>query len=178
MLCKARHYINNNDLKTLYYAIFSSHLIYGSQIWGQVSNVFNNKIFKLQNRALRIISFSDFRADSKPLYANLNILKLSDQIILQNCLFVHDALSNISPICFQEYFKQTRETHLINTRGANLGCLFVSHSSTVKYGLNSITNKCISNWNSITIKFNLDLLSLSRHQLKSNIKLYFAQSYL
>ena len=68
MLCKARHYITTNDLKTLYFAIFSSHLIYGCQIWGQCTNVFNKKVFKLQNRALRIISFSDFRADSNPLY--------------------------------------------------------------------------------------------------------------
>ena len=51
MLCKTRHYIPAEDLKTLYYAIFSSHLIYGCQIWGQVTNTFNQKMFKLQNRA-------------------------------------------------------------------------------------------------------------------------------
>ena len=178
MLCKARHYITNDDLKTLYHAIFSSHLIYGCQIWGQITNVFNQKIFKLQNRALRIISFSDFRADINPLFTNLNILKLKDQIVLQNCLFVHDALSNASPICFQEYFKQTRVIHTLNTKSANLGCLFVTHSGTVRYGLNSITNKCISNWNDITKKFNLDLFSLTRYKLKTNLKLYFVQSYL
>ena len=32
MLCKARYYINNDDLVTLYYAIFSSHLISGGSI--------------------------------------------------------------------------------------------------------------------------------------------------
>ena len=116
MLCKAHHHITNDDLKTLYYAIFSSHLIYGCQIWGQTTNVYNQKIFKLQNRALRIISFSDFSADCNPLYASLNIIKLEDQIVLQNCLFVHDALSNVSPICFQEYFKHTREIHSSNTK--------------------------------------------------------------
>ena len=178
MLCKARHYITNDDLKTLYYAIFSSHLIYGCQIWGQTTNVFNQKIFKLQNRALRIISFSDFSADCNPLYASLNIIKLEDQIILQNCLFVHDALSNVSPICFQEYFKHTREIHSANTKSARLGCLFVTHSGTVRYGLNSITNKCISNWNDITKKFNIDLFTLKRYRLKYNLKLYFGQSYL
>ena len=125
MLCKARHYITNDDLRT-YYAIFSSDLIYGCQIWGQTTNVYNQKIFKLQNRALRIISFSDFSADCNPLYASLNIIKLEDQIVLQNCLFVHDALSNVSPICFQEYFKHTREIHSSNTKSARLGCLFVT----------------------------------------------------
>ena len=100
MLCKARHYINNDDLVTLYYAIFSSHLIYGSQIWGQYINTFNTKIFKLQNRALRIISFSNFRADCNPLYSNLKILKLGDLKVLQNCSFVHDTLKKLSPSCF------------------------------------------------------------------------------
>ena len=49
MLCKARHYVQKDDLRTLYFAIFSSHLIYASQIWGQVTNTFNRKNFKLQN---------------------------------------------------------------------------------------------------------------------------------
>ena len=80
MLCKTRHYIPSDDLKTLYYAIFSSHLIYGCQIWGQVTNSFNQKIFNLQERALRIISFSDFGADCNPLYKNLKIIKLRDHI--------------------------------------------------------------------------------------------------
>ena len=99
MLSKARHCIQFDDLKDLYYAIFSSHLIYGSQIWDQNVNTFNNKVFNLQNRALRIISFYDFRSASNPLYAILKVLKLKYQIALQNCLFVHDALSKASPIC-------------------------------------------------------------------------------
>ena len=47
MLRKARHYINFDDLKNLYYAIFSSHLSYGCQIWGQQINTFNQKVFKV-----------------------------------------------------------------------------------------------------------------------------------
>ena len=37
MLCKARHYISSDELRTLYYAIFSSHLN-ACQIWGQLTN--------------------------------------------------------------------------------------------------------------------------------------------
>ena len=47
MLAKARHYITKDDLKSLYFAICSSHLTYGSQIWGQVINSFNQRIFKI-----------------------------------------------------------------------------------------------------------------------------------
>ena len=177
MLCKARHYISKDDLKILYYAIFSSHLMYGCQIWGQTLNSFNQKIEKLQNRALHIITFSDFQAASNPLYANLKILKLADQIKLQNCLFVHDALSKISPICFHNYFSLTNTIHSLHTKSSKLGCLYVTNSNTVTYGLNSITNKCISIWNDITKKFNYDLLNVKRFQLKRKIKVHFTHSY-
>ena len=177
MLCKARHYIPNEDLKALYYAIFSSHLIYGCQIWGQVTNNFNRKIFKLQNRALRIITFSDFRAESYPLYSTLKILKLEDQIVLQNCVFVYDTLNGTAPACFDTYFKRTEEIYSLSTKSSTLGCLYVSHSDTVRYGTNSITNKCISNWNNVTRTLNLDLLSLSRSQLKYILKKHFTDSY-
>ena len=177
MLCKARHYINLDDLKTLYYAIFSSHLIYGCQIWGQHINTFNKKAFKLQNRALRIISFADFGAEINPLYTNLKIIKLSHQIEMQNCLFVHDALKKVSPVCFHEYFKQTHQIHSIITKSSSLGCLYVTKTNTVRYGLNSITRTCISDWNRISEKLNTDLTSLSRLKLKYDIKSHFLQSY-
>ena len=47
---------NNTSLKTLTmtcYSIFSSHLLYGSQLWGQTNLTNQNKIQNLQNRALR-----------------------------------------------------------------------------------------------------------------------------
>ena len=169
MLCKARHYVLKDDLRSLYFAIFSSHLIYASQIWGQVTNSFNQKVFNLQNRALRIISFSNFRANCNPLYSNLNILKLRDQITLQNCLFTYDALKNTTPRCFSDYFKLTRDSHNLNTRMAKLGCLFPLTYGTLRYGIFSITNKCISNWNALSKKLNIDLLTLTRYQLKSKI---------
>ena len=177
MLCKARHYINNEDLVTLYYAIFSSHLMYGSQIWGQYINTFNTKIFKLQNRALRIISFADFRADSNPLYSNLKILKLGDLIVLQNCLFVQDILKKVSPSCFHDYFQLTRNLHPCNTRGSDFGCIFVPFNNTIRYGINSITRTCIQNWNDIAKHFSTNLALLSRKELKCCVRDFFIHTY-
>ena len=177
MLCKARHYINAEDLKILYYAIFSSHLIYGCQIWGQYTNTFNQMVFKLQNRALRIISFANFGADENPLFHNLNIIKLSDQITIQNCLFVHDTLKKLSPVCFHDYFLPTQDIHPFSTKSSSLGCLYVTKCNTIKYGLNSITRLCISQWNSFTEKFKCDLTSLSRLKLKHALKAYFIHTY-
>ena len=33
MLAKARHYVPEAELKNIYRAIFSSHILYGSQVW-------------------------------------------------------------------------------------------------------------------------------------------------
>ena len=51
---------NNTSLKTLmmtYHSLFSSHLLYGSQLRGHTNLANQNKIQKLQNRALRKILF-------------------------------------------------------------------------------------------------------------------------
>ena len=57
MLAKIRHYINEKTLSIVYHGIFSSLLLYGSQIWEQ-SNQSVSKMEKLQNKALRIINLN------------------------------------------------------------------------------------------------------------------------
>ena len=44
-------------LNMTYHSLFCSHLLYGSQLWGQLNITSQNKIQKLQNRALRKILF-------------------------------------------------------------------------------------------------------------------------
>ena len=72
-----------------YHSLFCSHLLYGSQLWGQ-SNITNqNKIKKLQNRALRKILFKKKKQDYiSQAYKELKILKFPDFLYLQNCLFM------------------------------------------------------------------------------------------
>ena len=64
ILSKVRHYVLSEELLSIYYAIFSSHLVYGCQIWGQSINIFTHNVFKLQNRAVRILLFADFYANA------------------------------------------------------------------------------------------------------------------
>ena len=68
MLAKCRDYVPANELKSIYYAIFSSHLTYGLQVWGQCNDKYLKTIFTIQKNALRIISFSEFSAHSIPLF--------------------------------------------------------------------------------------------------------------
>ena len=136
------------------------------------------KIFlNSKNGALRIISFANFRADSSPLYIDHKVLKLRDHITIQNCLFVHDSLKNISPKCFCAYFNLANTVHHFCTKSNSLGCLFVPKNSTFRYGIYSITNKCISNWNALSKALQLNLINISRSNLKNKLTRQLLDSY-
>ena len=178
MLSKVRHYVSKEELKSIYYAIFSSHMVCGCQIWGQGRSIHIENISKLQNRALRIINFKDYNANPQPLYKENNILKIQDLIRQQNCLFVHDYLNNSLPDCFDgQYFKLNHLYFNAHTRNSNLGCLFLPSKNTTKYGLNSITQKSINSWNSITKNMKTDLSNMSRHKIKTVLSCYLIEQY-
>ena len=44
ILTKTRHYDPLNHLKNIYFATFSSHLLYGAQVWGQSLQAIIDKI--------------------------------------------------------------------------------------------------------------------------------------
>ena len=60
-------------------------------LWKSFSNTHINKIQKLQNNALRLITFApNFRDHITPLYADLNLLKIKDLISLKNMFLIRD----------------------------------------------------------------------------------------
>ena len=177
LLSKVRHYVIKEELKSIYHAIFSSHLSYGSHIWGQQGKYIET-ICKLQNRALRVINFEGFNTDPNPLFKRCNILKLQDMVKFQNILHVHDYLSKSLPECFQDDFSRLQDVYsTIHTRNSNLGCLFKPGRKTTRFGIYSISHKCICNWNTVTKQLNVNLAHLPRNKLKLLLKQHFLNSY-
>ena len=95
-------------MKTLYFSLFKSNLIYDCQIWGQDQNEEFKKIEKLQEKAIRIISFLPLNATVEKQMYEMNILKLKDFIMLQNIVFVKDYLSENVPGSFNDKFHPSR----------------------------------------------------------------------
>ena len=60
ILAKLRYYVSANTLKTIYYALFDSHMRYACQIWGQSHSKTFDMIPSAQNKALRIINFKQW----------------------------------------------------------------------------------------------------------------------
>ena len=65
-LSKLRHYIPQSVLLNIYHALFSSHMRYNCQAYGLTNNYISKRIYVLQKAAVRITTFSSFRAHSSP----------------------------------------------------------------------------------------------------------------
>ena len=192
MLAKARHYVPNLELKNIYHAIFSSHILYGSQIWSAKLLSVTDKITRLQKAAMRIMTFSEFRAHSEPLFKKLEILKFIDSIAVNNCSFVHDYFHYKLPISFNNTFTRSNDRHDYSTRKATTGQLCTPRYKTTSFGLKSISNHCINSWNKLSIDINkihkknyvnkvkvedIDLLKFSRQVLKDKLTKHILSTY-
>ena len=179
LLAKIRHYTSPALCRTIYYAIFNSHIVYANQVWGQSNQEIPNTISRLQNKAMRIINFKHSADQCNPLYSKLKILKFKDQITYYNCLFVHDFFVKNLPNVFNNYFSPLRDIHVHNTRGRGRLLLDVPRVKTRHYGSNSIRVKSTIDWNDMTDKVcqTKSPNSLNRVVFSNKIKEYFYQSY-
>ena len=78
MFFKIRYQCNKKVLRSLYYSLFESHLSYGLPVWGSANQTLIQKNFLLQKKAIRAITFSDFRAHTSPIFKDINTLKVND----------------------------------------------------------------------------------------------------
>jgi len=156
IISKIRHYAPNETCKLVYYAIFYSHLMYCSQVWGQyvkgVSTTLLKRIITLQNHAVRLLTFSNFRAHVSPLYKYLNLLKFTDIVQRQNVLFLHDIYNGKIPPDVIDTFK-IDFSHFHNTRASARGQINSVHKDTTTYGTASIRNQSIDSWNKCQMLF-------------------------
>ena len=74
ILNKLKLFLPQYIIKTIYTSLILCQLNYGILAWGHN----NNPVYKLQKRAVRIISCSKFNAHSEPLLKQLDLLKVED----------------------------------------------------------------------------------------------------
>ena len=176
MLCLV-NFVNGATFKSIYYAIFHSHLLYVCTASGQNLNS-KHRANLLQKKAMPIISFASFDAHTLPIFAKLNIIKFPDLISFCNCLFIYKHFLSKSPSVFSNVFVLRSNTHEKNTRSASHGFLTKPSCSTSKYGINAFAASAIKSWNFFQKRFsNNNLCQLSYFQLKLLIKNYFFNSY-
>jgi len=169
-----RHYLPKHVMLSVYYAMFQSHLQYALQVWGQNLRS-NSRIHKLQKTAVRLLTFSNHDAHSKPIFEILNVLSISDQIFLLNIILIYQTLNLQTPLEIQNVMNLSYlpTTHL--TRGSSNKLLTKHSTRTSKYGIQSTRYQSILNWNILQSCFNnIDLTSISKYKLENLVKKFLS----
>jgi hypothetical protein len=96
----AKNLLSVKALKSLYYALVHSHLIYGIQVWCSAPASVISPLEKVQKKALRIINNAPYNSHTEPLFKNCEILPLMYLIKYFKLLFMYDFSNNLLPVSF------------------------------------------------------------------------------
>ena len=164
LLCRIRFYVNQTHLKMLYNTLIYPYLHYGNIVWGNNYPTRLDKLFKLQKKVLRIITFSPYTAPSLPLFTKLsllNIYQINDFLIGS---FSFSLNSKVLPSYFSDFCIGNAQVHGYNTR--EKGHLHKIFSRT-NYGKYSTKNKVIDIWNRIPLNIKCSAsLKIFKRKLK------------
>ena len=162
---KARRYLKNETLLSLYYSFVYPYLTYCNQIWGNLSSYSLNRLIVLQKRIVRIISGVPPLTSTVPLFKKWNILNLSklNEYLIGQLMF--KAFKRKLPCVFDDFFILNSDVHQHNTRHGNHLHFPLFKTS---LGKRSIRYWGVIVWNSI-LKLNIDM-DVSAITFKNNLK--------
>ena len=124
------------------------------------------------------MNFECRNAHSSPLFFRHKIIKLSDKIVMENCLFISKSINSNLPPIFNHWFNFSSDSHNYETFSSSKGLLKVKTVNTKKYGREAMTNNSVSSWTNIQKIFSSHVLrELSHSKLKSSLVKYFLKSY-
>ena len=128
---------------------------------------------KLQDRALRQITFKKYYNRIICVYKECKILKYPNILNLQNCLFVYQ-IQHSPKLSASFPDLHAKDKHSYNTRSARHNLLDIPLTKTNMYEKSSIKNHCIRDWNNLK----KDLSDIPNSEISlSKIKSYLKQKY-
>ena len=113
-----KKFLYKNGHALAIFSIFNSYLSYGLPVWGNADKIYLEKIFLLQKRAIRAITFADYNAHTLPLFKELKILSLVDLYEYQLSSLMWDLDHNILPNALTINFSKRKNDHTHLTRMA------------------------------------------------------------
>jgi hypothetical protein len=105
---RAKNFVNKKGMKSLYYSLVHSHLIYAIQVWSSTTQSNINSLFKLQKQAIRLVHNAKFNAHSESLFKDSKILPLPKLIEYFQLQFMQHFVNGHLPNIFNE-MAMTRE---------------------------------------------------------------------
>ena len=136
MIYKIRNYCTKTVLLSIYYSIFHSQLSYGLSIWGSSSDCYLSKIYLLQKKAIRAITFSDYYAHTAPLLKDLCILSLNDLFDYKTISLMWDFDHGMLPKSLAALFIRRNEVHKRNLCDRNKNNIYTAQRFNNKHTIN------------------------------------------
>ena len=98
---KLKAFVPTQVMKSIYYSLVYSHIIYAIEVWGSTFHTELNKIFILQKRAIRLMNqrgntpfLPGPLTPSNPIFVKLNTLKVTDIYKYQISKFIFKSTSS------------------------------------------------------------------------------------
>ena len=95
----------------LYYSRVHPNLLYGVAVWGNTFPTYLAKLTRLQKKAIRLVTSSDWNVSAAPLFHKTNVLPFPELI-----KFDYNYNNNCSPSSFDHYFTLAKNSHSRMTR--------------------------------------------------------------
>lgn len=164
---RIKNFLPLNYMRTLYFSLVQSHIYYVLILYGNSNQTYINKLQRLQNKAIRIISANFQNTTSIELHRKCKILTVKEQYTLFICKFMYRFKTETLPTVLQASYQRNREFHNYNTRNKS--------NPTVKRHRLHKTNKSLLNmgpkiWNNIPNAIqNAQTLNSFKYQIKNHL---------
>ena len=108
-LNRAKNFVSSKSLRSLYFALFHSHLLYCINIIHCASSSNLKRISILQKKAIRILSGANYREHTEPLFYLHNILTFEKLALESKLKFMHSIYFNYAHQSFHGVWKKNSE---------------------------------------------------------------------
>ena len=129
LLKRIRSLVPRQTLLKMYAALVAPYFDFCSEVWECMGKSLCDRLQRLQNRAGRIITFSDYNTRSADILQDLRWDTLEQRRSKQFEISVFKSLNNLYPESLKNMFKPTSGVHSYEVRGASNN-IFVPRSRT------------------------------------------------
>ena len=149
-LKRARSFVPYETLRSVYMSLVQPHFDYWDSVWGNCTKALANKLQKLQNRAARILTHSNYDANADFLIQQIGWKKLHSQRSIHKAVMIYKSLNGLAPDYLSAKFLDRSSVCNYSLRGTE-GKLAVPMPHT-NYMKNSFSYSGAVLWNSLPIE--------------------------
>ena len=149
ILRRARALVPRDTLINMYNALVVPYFDYCSPVWGCIGKCQSERLQKLQNRAARIITNSDYMTPSSCLLHDLGWDTLEKRRTKQLAITMYNVVNEHFPLGLHELFQTTSQVHTYNLRESAHN-LFIPRPLS-EAGKRSLHYRGAILWNSLSI---------------------------